>query len=235
MKEQEDTIRAKEETNKAKDEVIKAKEQAIAELRAAVEGKTTSLAAASERQGQLESELSALRMLASGANSEQRQQLQALMQKDEIIRKLEARLADAVQALEAARNREASEVIQIREGSLGQSSADRDKLVSETNRERSTFEMQIRKLAEEKNEELTLRELKIKGLEEEVEHWKEQAESQIVKKVVKRGKNEEPKYIMAAPKVERLIKTAVEIRYEQDPFILAENEKMAKELAISLV
>lgn len=199
---------------------IQSLEEKIKELSLTLEAKSDTLSKLTEKNGQLEGELNVLRQFASGSSSEQKQQIQALLQKDETIRNLEQKLAEANRALE---------------GTKIFTSAERDRILSDSQREKSTLEMQLKKLADERNEELSVRELKIKSLEEEVEHYKAQAELQMMKKVIRKGKGAGPHYIMSAPKVERLYKAAVEVRYEQDPHILVENEKLAQELEIALV
>lgn len=200
---------------------LKSLEAANGELKKELEEKAEVLNRLIEKNGQLEGEVGVLRQFASGSTSEQRQQIQALLQKDEIIRSLEQKLAEANKALE---------------GTKQFTSAERDRILSESMREKSTLEMQLKRLADAKNEEVSVKETMIKSLEEELEYLRAQkAETQVLKKIVKKGRGAEPRYIMAAPKVERLYKAAVEVRYEQDPYILAENEKLAKELEIALV
>ena len=199
---------------------IQSLEGTVRDLRAALDSKVEILQRMTEKSGQLEGELSVLRNIATGASSDQRQQIQVLMQKDEIIRSLEQKLAEVTKAYEILK---------------AMSTADKDRLLSESFRERSNLELQLKQLSEVKTNELSVRELRIKNLEEEMEAMKAHYEMQLVKRVVKKGKGAPPKYLVMAPTVERLYKAAVEVKYEQDPNILAENQKLAHELHIALV
>lgn len=101
--------------------------------------------------------------------------------------------------------------------------------------------MQIKRLGDERSVELSEKEEKIHYLEEEIH--KIQRQRQLSTSKAKKSKRQ-PLYpgpviteIRAAPRVERLYKAAaaVKVKYEQDPYILEQNEKLAHELDIALV
>lgn len=146
------------------------------------------------------------------------------MQKDEIIKSLESKLSESVKSVDDLKK---------------QVSDLQNQWSAQTSRERSDFEMQIKRLGEERSVELSEKEEKIHYLEEEIH--KIQRQRQLSTSKAKKSKRQ-PLYpgpviteIRAAPRVERLYKAAVEVKYEQDPYIVEQNEKMVHELDIALV
>lgn len=202
---------------------IKQLEAKVTESSAVILAKTETCARLNEKIAAMESEMGVLRQLASGADFDQKQHAQAILNRDQTIRTLEKQLAEANDRLDMLN----------RDSKLA--TAEKERIFSDTYRETSKLEMQLKQLSEERDEELSKRETRIRSLEEELVSLRSQVEILSVKRVASKTRETTTRYVMAAPKVERLYKAAVEVKYEQDPHILAENQKLAGELQIALV
>lgn len=174
---------------------------------------------------QLEGELLALKQVSSGMSSDKRETFQILMQKDEIIKSLEKKIAELNSLLERTKN---------------QLSDLQEQWAAHTARERDEVNVQSNRRIEELEGLLRDRDSIILSLQAEIEELR--LEIELKGRKFKKPKSNSGLYprmvyfdVKTAPKVERVYNAAVEVRYEQDPYIVEQNQKLAAELEISLV
>lgn len=200
-------------------------EDSLASTQATLAEKQNIVNTQNTKIAQLEGEMLAFKQHSSGMSSDQRQSLQILIQKDEIIRSLEQKIAELTSSLERTKE---------------QLSGLQEQWASHTARDRDEVNLKSNKWEEDMLMELREKEAIILSLQSQLEEL--HLEIELKGRKIKRTKSNASLYprmvyfdVKTAPKIERVYNAAVEVRYEQDPYIIDQNHKLAAELEICLV
>lgn len=207
----------------------------IQDLQSALDVKNSLVADLNDQLALLRNELEMLKGDQGRLTTERKQTEAQLAQKDDIIRKLEERLREAKQGLQSAE----SQLENVRFASRQQEEGYRMEIETLRRRLDTQKDTEVSEILRQKETEVRSFREEILRKDERIRQLETQAainEKNHKQKREKETKSKEEMYkqVKLAPKVERINKPAYEIQYEQDPFILEQNQKLAEELKQAL-